>query len=187
MTPKFRRGFKAEVDDLVRDVRGDAGVRLLDPLDPFAVARSLKIPVIGTSECGDDLCRSLRLSTLAAKFHAGTLRLPRGVAIVHNDDAVIVRQRANIAHELGHIFLEHEEYPVNTDDGLARDVNVEREADWFGFALLIPTEAALALARSFVSDADAAAMFGVSIQAARFRLDASGAWRRAAAEARRQR
>jgi Zn-dependent peptidase ImmA (M78 family) len=183
---RHRRGFKADTDRLVRSIRADFGCSQLDALDPFELAVDLRIPVLPLSAITPEVWLEYRGSTLRGRFHAATLRDGSGYFIVHDDEASVLRQRSNLAHELGHIFLEHDHPPVNSGEELSRDVGVEAEAQWFGFALLVPAEAALALARSGMSDESAAERMGVSVDAARYRLNVTGARRRAEAERQRR-
>lgn len=166
------------VDELRRDFR----LRPLDPLDPAGLAQSLGIPVLGVSECNEVLATRFLTSTLRDRFHAATIPIGTGVAIVHNDAAALTRQRSNIAHELGHVFLEQPFFPVNTEDGPGRDSAIEREASWFGFALLVTPEPSLAIARTQMSIEEAADMLGVSPDAVRYRVDVTGASLRARRE-----
>ena len=64
---------------------------------------------------------------------------------------------------------------------------MEREANWFGFALLVTTQATLAIARTGMDAEDAAQRLGVSVQAIQYRLDVSGANVRAWRERERRR
>ena len=59
------------------------------------------------------------------------------------------------------------------------DGEVEEEADWLAGILLVPDDAAVALARNHYSDADAAKRYGVSEPLMRWRLNVSGARLRA--------
>jgi Zn-dependent peptidase ImmA (M78 family) len=185
--PAFRRGFKSEVDRLIREVRADFGCRALDALDPSLLAAHLRIPVVGVSACEPAVLAHFRVSSLSARFHAATVAHRAGAVIVHNDSAPLTRQRSNIAHELGHVLLEHDLFPVNTEDGPHRDSAVEREAAWFGFALLITTQAALKIARLGMEPADGASLLGVSEDALRYRMDVTGATKRVRAEQLRRR
>jgi hypothetical protein len=178
MSHSFRRGFKAEVEQLVEEVRRDFGRTVLDALDPLALAAHLCIPVIGVSALPSEARSTFLASRMRARFHAATIPLGTGFAIVHNDTMARTRQASNIAHELGHVFLEHQHIPVNAGQEIARDVNDEAEANWFGFALLVPAQAAFHLARIGVSVGDGAEMFGVSEDLMRMRLNATGARRK---------
>ena len=49
----MRRGFKKEAREIAWEVRGDLGIGMTDPLDPWRLAEWLEIPVFGFSRvCG---------------------------------------------------------------------------------------------------------------------------------------
>src|SRR5947208_875623 len=56
---ELRRGFKTEASDLAREVRGELGLQLLDPLDPWRLAAHLDIPVIPLSELAGGAARAV--------------------------------------------------------------------------------------------------------------------------------
>jgi hypothetical protein len=35
---ELRRGFKSEANDIAREIRGELGLKLVDPLDPWRLA-----------------------------------------------------------------------------------------------------------------------------------------------------
>lgn len=178
MTTSFRRGFKKEVSELVAEIRSDFGIRPLDPIEPAALAGWLGIPVLGISTAGPEITGSFRSSTAWNRFHAATLPYRGGHLIVHNDLSPPMRQKSDLAHELGHIFLEHDFMPLQGSLEHRRSAT-ENEADWFGFSLLITDEAALSLARANLTDDECARIMQVSEAAVTFRLNASGARTRA--------
>src|SRR5438046_1606223 len=45
----LRRGFKTEANHIAREVRAELGLRFIDPLDPWALARHLEIQVVPLS------------------------------------------------------------------------------------------------------------------------------------------
>ncbi len=45
----LRRGFKTEANHIAREVRAELGLRFIDPLDPWALARHLEIPIVPLS------------------------------------------------------------------------------------------------------------------------------------------
>jgi Zn-dependent peptidase ImmA (M78 family) len=95
--------------------------------------------------------------------------------ILHNDAHADVRQRSNIAHELGHCFLGHEMTPPLREDGERnRDGSDEAEAEFFGGMLLISNEAADHIVRSGI-ELSAARTYGVSEIMLNYRLQTSGA------------
>lgn len=179
---QLRRGLKSEIDRLVLSIRSDFGCGPLDALDPLALAEDLRIPVLPISAIEPEIWLEFSGSPLQGRFHAATLRDGTRYFIVHDDDEGVARQRSNVAHELGHIFLEHEHPPIQSGEEFRSDKGMEAEAAWFGFALLVPVEAALALARSGMSDEVAAERMGVSVDAVRYRLNVTGSRRRAEAE-----
>ena len=105
------------------------GVRSL-PLDPFDLARNMKIDVVAYQNLTND---SSVLKTLEQTSGDGfTLFDPSRMRyrILYNSDysaASMTRRRFTIAHEIGHIWLEHSDSSRN-----------ELEADYFAGYLLAP-------------------------------------------------
>lgn len=123
------------------------GVRSL-PLDPFDLARNMKIDVVAYQNLTND---SSVLKTLEQTSGDGfTLFDPSRMRyrILYNSDysaASMTRRRFTIAHEIGHIWLEHSDSSRN-----------ELEADYFAGYLLAPhpldpqaSTGSMAAARSF--------------------------------------
>jgi hypothetical protein len=42
----LRRGFKTEANDIAREIRGELGLRDVEPLDPWKLAAALEVRVI---------------------------------------------------------------------------------------------------------------------------------------------
>jgi hypothetical protein len=86
------------------------------------------------------------------------------------DDASADRRRFDLAHKLGHLFLHvrlaNQSETKRYDESAS--VQVDSEADWFAFGMLMPTPAL----SEFASDDPAlvAEFFGVPPRAAKFRL-----------------
>lgn len=188
----FRRGFKAEAKAVAAEVRVELGVGESDPLDPWHLAAQWGIPVHAVSEqvawgCHADAIRHFHADG-GARFSAALI--PDGFArvILENDAHAMVRRRANIAHEMAHVILEHDfGVTLLTPEG-CRAVNkrLEDEAAWLAGELLVPTSAAIRAALVGCPDAGVASGFQVSEQLARWRMNASGA-RTIAKRARRRR
>src|SRR4030095_9462634 len=84
-------------------------------------------------------------------FSAVTVVLGSRRLIVVNDSHAATRQASNLAHELGHVVLEHEPHRLVIQNGCrVWNSEMENEATWFGGALLVPREAALLVARGGV-------------------------------------
>jgi Zn-dependent peptidase ImmA (M78 family) len=176
----YQRGFKTNAHDVAAQVRSELGLGPLDPLDPLALAECVTIPVIRLSsleaeapEVGHLLTKEVSVFSAVTVFDG-----PRR-AIVHNDAHAQVRQNSNLCHELGHGLLRHPPTPPMDDTGCRIwNQDVEDEAAWLGGCLLVPEEAALAIARGRWTQAEAALHFGVSDLMIRYRLNATGAIKR---------
>ena len=178
MGTKLRRGFKSEAHQIARDVRAELGIRRYDPLDVWALAEALAIPVIPLSDYMTEVPEAVlhfhRHEESA--FSAVTVFHGPGRVIVHNDRHAPTRQASNLAHELAHALLFHEPHPALDGTGCRFwDAVMEKEANWLGGALLVSEEAALRVARLGWGLERAAAAYGVSPQMMRFRLNVTGA------------
>jgi Zn-dependent peptidase ImmA (M78 family) len=107
---------------------------------------------------------------------AATVRGHGRVGIWLNDSHAPERQRSNLAHEIGHVVLDHEDAPPLNEVG-CRDfhADMEAEADYFGSVLLVPEVAAVAVVRAATPVSQAAEHFGVSEQMMQWRINDSGA------------
>jgi hypothetical protein len=176
----YRHGFKTEANATADEVRSELGLGVLDPLDPIVLARYLDVPVIALSELAETAPRVLHLLHVepsafsATTVFAGTHRM-----IVHNDGHAPARRNSNITHEISHALLLHEPKPALDHRGCRHwDQNVEDEANWLAGALLLPADAALAVARGWRSEQEAMEHFGVSEKMLDWRLNATGARKR---------
>lgn len=184
----LRRGFKKEAHALAREVRADLGLTPVDPLDPFALAGILEIPVYPLSDLRDGAAEAVRhlMERDPSAFSAVTIFEGMRKTIWHNDGHALVRQRSNLAHEIAHALLFHT--PGSDPDPVrARpwDRTAEDEVQWLGGALLVSDEAALALARAGNDTVSGAARYGVSTEMLTYRLNVTGALIRAARSRRR--
>jgi Zn-dependent peptidase ImmA (M78 family) len=178
----LRRGFKSEANDLAREVRAELELDFLSPLDPRKLAAHLDIPIVALSEFEMDApaMAAYFAGTNRSDFSALTVFRGSRRLIVYNDSHTRARQASDLAHELSHGLLLHEPKPALNAAGCRDwDGEVEEEADWLAGILLVPDDAAVALARNHYSDADAAKRYGVSEPLMRWRLNVSGARLRA--------
>lgn len=176
----MRRGFKKEARDIALEVRGELGLGVYDPLDPWQLAGHLAIPVwplSGYALIAPD-CHQVLMNHESSAFSAmiafsGTKRV-----IVHNDSHAPTRQKTDICHEVAHALLLHEPHLVVAGQPLAYDHAQEDEANWLGGVLLVCDEACLSACRRRLTIAAAAAEMGVSVELMRWRINASGARKR---------
>ncbi|MYQ30530.1 ImmA/IrrE family metallo-endopeptidase [Streptomyces cellulosae] len=173
----FRRGFKTEANSLALEVRSELRLGALDRLDPFILAEHLAIPVIALS----DLATTSRaaghlLNVDPGAFSAVTVFRGSMRTILHNDGHSDGRISSNITHEAEHGLLQHRPTPALDDRGCRLwDQDVEDEAQFLSGALLVPEDAALAIARGRFTKPAAAAHFGVSEKMIQYRLNVTGA------------
>jgi Zn-dependent peptidase ImmA (M78 family) len=115
------------------------------------------------------------------------MRLPGHPAhIFFNDSHAATRQASDITHECAHDILGHE--LGEAFDGLGcRHWNAEQEAevDYLAPALLVTRDGALWALRRGMTEAEAAAHFGVSVVLFRMRANMTGANRQLVSERRR--
>lgn len=185
----FRRGFKKECEEIVSEIRDDLGLARHAPFDPFAYTKLLGIPCIPVSELGRYGCPEESLAHIAGEgkrdFSAVTLWKGTRRIIVYNDNNDPERQKSDVTHELAHILLEHEPGPLFGLGGCRNlDGLRENEANWLGGALLVPEHVALFIARRRLTEEEAARSHGVSVELMRWRLNVSGALKRAGHERR---
>ena len=175
----LRRGFKSEAESLSIEQRTEMKLKPVDPLDPFALAALLHIPVVSFDQCGDamELEREGRFALVALRDRvcALTAFAGRRRVIIYNDQNARTRQVSDIAHEISHTLLEHEPTSLeHAERYLERDPRQEAEANYLAGALLVPREGALSLMREGMSEPDLAEHYGVSPDMARWRTRATG-------------
>jgi Zn-dependent peptidase ImmA (M78 family) len=174
----LRRGFKSEAHTIARDIRRELGLGTAAPLNPWALAAHLGIPVVGISSMADEVRQAVAQLTrkYRSAFSAVTVFYGYKRMIVVNDSHATSRQASDIAHELAHALLWHVAGATFDGDGVREwNPTQEAEAQWLGGALLISEEAALLIARQRLSPVAAAARYEVSPQMLRYRLRVTGA------------
>jgi Zn-dependent peptidase ImmA (M78 family) len=178
----MRRGFKTDARDLAREMRAELELTAFDPLDPWALAEHLAIPVWRLSDYQAAIPEAARLLAGAEQgaFSAMVAFVGHHRVVIHNDAHAITRQRADIAHELAHAILLHEPHVVRDGKAPGFDQAQEDEAGWLGGVLLVTEEACLAACRRNMAIGDAATSMGVSEDLMRWRINATGARKRVA-------
>jgi hypothetical protein len=182
---KLRHGFKADAKRLSIEVRRAHGFGDYDPVDCFELARRLGVSLYLVSDFPTDHAHHL-LHADPRAFSAATLRSDGRYGVLLNDGQVAERQASNLAHELGHVVLKHEEFPPLNDHGCREhDADIEAEAEYFGSVLLVTDAAVMRVARAGTAIDVAAARYSVSKQMMQWRYNDSGARRRLERERRR--
>jgi hypothetical protein len=183
----FTHGFKSECESLAVTVRAEIGLGTREPLDPRALAKHLGIPVHPVSSLAGnsaasaaiDYVRTTDPSVMSAMTIFPDWPRPHRV-IIFNDANTPQRQNSDLAHELSHGLRLHE--PRHAIIQGCRDYSKpeEDEAAWLSGCLLVPRDAALAVAMSSTPIERAAADYGVSTRMMSWRVNATGAKAQAA-------
>ena len=175
------RGFKAEAERVVADLRRDLGLSERDQIEPFGLASRLGIEVKSAADLID--MQSLReLETLhPGAFSACTFR-PREdrTVVVYNPLNSAARRNSDLAHELAHIVLNHAMTQLERIGSLSYfvcDARQEEEAAWLSGCLLLPRGALLADLGRGLSTAEIAKRRNVSEAMVTYRVNVTGARR----------
>jgi Zn-dependent peptidase ImmA (M78 family) len=175
-----RRGFKTEAAGVSADIRRELGISPLDPLNPWALADLLDIPVWALSTYPDNArqCVTTLTGQEHGSFHGMIAFVGSRQVIVHNDANALTRQRSDLAHELAHALLLHQPHQPVQGRPLSYDREQEDEAAWLGGVLLVSEDACLHACRNQQSVEEAASALGVSKKMMDWRIGATGARKR---------
>ena len=174
-----KHGFnKAACKRLAAELRGEIGLEPLQPLDPWQLADLYGIQVMALSVLPvEDRVRDYFTVHHQDVFSGALVPMGSGALIIENDSHPEVRRRSTMSHEIAHVVGEHQfgTSLVNERGCRVADPVQENEAAEIAGELLIPFEAARILARRNASDQDVARQFGVSLDMAKWRMNATGA------------
>lgn len=181
MAGELRRGFKAESERRALEWRAKLKLRSDAPLDPRRIASELGVPVVTIA---DVAAAGLLARKTADYLLNGGQKDFSAVTLVENGRGLIVENEAHpdgrrsnsIAHEVSHLLLKHEPHPPFAKGGTRQwFAALEAEADWLAGTLLVPRDAALAIARANLDPQRAADAYRVSTQLMKQRLHMTGA------------
>jgi hypothetical protein len=106
----YEWGFKTKAENLAIQYREELNRSKFDPLNAFALAEHLDIPIFTVDEAfkgSEDHPSYLQMSD-TSKFNALWMPNEDGERIViHNSNHSAKRQQSNLMHELAHIILNH--------------------------------------------------------------------------------
>ena len=106
----LKRGFKAEAERISEKYRDELRISKFEPLDAFALADHLCVPVFTVNEVFDGCTSSSHLAVLNDTSKFSAVWMPNedeDKIIIHNVNHSLKRQQSNIMHELAHIIREH--------------------------------------------------------------------------------
>lgn len=170
---------KSALRRLALELRDELNLTPHDPFDPFALASLYGVDVVRLSEiqCSPDVLAHFQIVRPDA-FSGALVPFSDGsTVIIENDSHVRERRASTASHEMAHVVLEHPFRASLIDAKGCRTADQEHEAEAAELSgeLLFPFDAARRLAYRGVSDEDAAERFGVSVELARWRMNATGA------------
>lgn len=169
---------KAELKRRALELRAEIGLTAYQPFDPYALAELYGIDVYQLSdlERSPEALQHFQVERTDV-FSGALVPFGSGVVIVENDAHPLARRRSTASHEIAHVALEHPFAATLVNERHCRTANPEHEneASELGGELLLPFDAAKRLARQQASDEEAALQYGVSIEIARWRMNATGA------------
>lgn len=179
--PTLERGFKAWAERTAAGIRRDLDLSSTEPLEPRKLAEHLDVRLVSPEQLAGlpaDILRQL-LEVDPWGWSATTLVLPNTTIVIYNPKKSKGRQASDIIHELAHIILGHEPSTVvfSEDGQLATrtfDQAQEDEANWLGWALLLPREALMSARRARMPTAQVADLYGVTEQLVTFRSRMTG-------------
>jgi Zn-dependent peptidase ImmA (M78 family) len=178
---QVRRGFKTWCENAARSYRREMGQPPDSALDPRQLAKKLGIDVIVVANViGLEEVHKVRLTNGEGHaWSAATLRDGKRSLIIVNEGQAVVRQNNSIAHEIGHIALEHKApRMIMLEGGLMvmadYDAVMEQEATIFAGAVLAPREALLGLISKGMTNHEIANYLGVSTSLIEMRKNITG-------------
>ena len=165
---------QATMREVVEEERTGLGLGPHDVFDPYALCAEHGIPVYTIDELPDASMQAVEHFTRNKTEKWSAAIIPAGAAriIVENPSHHPHRRRASIAHELGHLLLEHPFAEVVLSDSHADSFasNYEKQANFMAGELLIPQAAANAAAFGGWTNVQVSERFEVSTQFAQMQM-----------------
>src|SRR2546430_17574046 len=98
----LRRVFKAEANHIAREVRAELGLCFIDPLDPWALARHLEIPIVPLSSYAGLAVHAVHhfCRVDPGDFSARTVFDGPRAHIVYNDSQSLCRRADDLGADL---------------------------------------------------------------------------------------
>lgn len=168
---------KAACKRLAGEVRAELGLESMQALDPWQLAELYGVRVVTLGALPLDHAIRDHFHNVRPHVFSGALVPHRnGAVIIENDSHPLARRRSTMGHEMAHVIGEHKFGTSLVNEGGCRtaDKLQEDEAAEIAGELLVPSDAARRLARRKVTDDEVALRFGVSIELARWRMNATG-------------
>jgi Zn-dependent peptidase ImmA (M78 family) len=177
----FRRGFKTWCETTATEKRRALKIPLTEALDPRLVAKDMRVAVRYIEQIPNLAPDTLTQLTIndADVWSALTVCHNGKYLIVLNSAHAKTREANTLMHELAHLIIGHKPARLDiTDDGLmilsSYDKLHEDEANWLAAALLLPRDALVHARKLGLTNEEAAARYGCSVQLFTFRIQTTG-------------
>jgi len=176
------RGFKSWAERTAATLRRELDLGPLAPIDPFRVAAFLGVDVRTPREIPDlpaDVIDPL-LEGDPFGWSAVSLAINGGWLLIYNPRKSKGRRASDIMHELAHFLLDHKPTTIIMSEELdlaIRSFNKkqEDEANWLGWAVLLPRDALVACLRRRMNVHAIAEEYGITEDLVTFRKRITGA------------
>jgi IrrE N-terminal-like domain len=177
----FKRGFKSWCERAALEKRSALGLRPLDRLDPYDLAKHLGVIIRRPDEIPgvSPECLKRLLREDPDGWSAVTIRHGSVTLIIMNTAHSAARQASDLMHELAHMLLGHNPSRVDVTEDMqlllrTHDRTQEDEANWFAGCLLLPRPVLMSVQRRRQPSNEAAREYGVSVDMVTYRLQVTG-------------
>lgn len=172
----MKRGMKSYSIRLALEIRNEFNLPVEGQFDPYEFAHEYGIPVVALGELKGP-ARDYFYDPKNGTLSGALVKNGNGFVILDNDSHPTTRRRATISHEISHFLFEHEFSRALESNvrGCGLGASQEEEANFLSGELLIPTDGAIRHALKGRSNEQVARFHGVSVELARWRMNASGA------------
>lgn len=175
------RGFKSWAERTAATLRRELDLGPLAPIDPFRVAAFLGVDVRTPREIPDlppDVIDPL-LEGDPFGWSAVSLAINGGGLLIYNPRKSKGRRASDIMHELAHFLLDHKPTTIIMSEELdlairSFDKKQEDEANWLGWAVLLPRDALVACLRRRMNIQAIAEEYGITEDLVTFRKRITG-------------
>jgi Zn-dependent peptidase ImmA (M78 family) len=177
----LERGFKAWCERMALSLRSELDIAAEAPLAANRLAEHLDITLKTLRdfpEMPGDVVSQLTVADPSG-WSAVSFDLGGATTIIHNDRNSAGRQSSDIMHELAHVIRGHEPSQLILSDSFdfamrSYDSKQEDEANWLGWAILLPRPALGRCADLGMSNKEIALEYTVSEQLVAFRRRITG-------------
>jgi Zn-dependent peptidase ImmA (M78 family) len=176
----MERGFKSWCENIAAIQRKILGLKQLDPLDPWKLAKHMNTIVWKADEVPDIDKHSLKiLEDDKDSWSAVTLNVGEAKLVILNPSHSQLRLNSDLMHELAHIIIGHTAHRMDFfDDDLSilntHNKDQEDEAQWLAGCLLLPRIVVEDLVRNGFTIDEVKLKYGVSEDMYKYRKSITG-------------